>query len=72
MRAAPKREDRVAIKKAAESRQVTKNWLFYFEPYSKLFHYINVSDSSPSFSTINLQIDFEIQPGNRSILARDN
>ena len=48
-RAAPKRDDRVNMKKAAETRQVTKNWLFYFEPHTKNFHYLDITDSSPVF-----------------------
>ncbi|KAL4440871.1 hypothetical protein ABPG74_013852 [Tetrahymena malaccensis] len=60
------------IKKQIENQQQYKNWLFYFEPYTKNFHYINVQDSNPTFKTYTLAIDFLISPGNRSILAKDN
>lgn len=43
-----------------DNRIQMKNWLFYFEPYTKNFHYINVGDSNPSFRTIQLNIDFVI------------
>ncbi|EAR85007.2 kelch motif protein (macronuclear) [Tetrahymena thermophila SB210] len=60
------------IKKQIDNSQQCKNWLFYFEPYTKNFHYLNVQDSNPTFKTHTLAIDFLISPGNRSILAKDN
>lgn len=67
-----RREERAKLGKEGEAHRRMGNWLFYFEPNTKNFHYMNVADSTPTFTTVQLLIDQPIAAGSRSILTRNN
>ncbi|KAL4440872.1 hypothetical protein ABPG74_013853 [Tetrahymena malaccensis] len=59
-------------KKRGVPQNSRKNWLFYFEPNTKNFYYVDTSRANAQFTKVVLDISFNFSYGNRSILASDD
>ncbi|CAK78391.1 unnamed protein product (macronuclear) [Paramecium tetraurelia] len=48
-----------------------RSWLHYFEPGTKFLYYLDLKQQNPQITKIELEINFLITQGSRSILASD-